>query len=217
MREQHDATCSFGYDYIAGQHDPADGNRQLVACSGKVLGIHVHAAARQRALLPETFRVRARSVPSCIRVAYAGSFAQPVYAGRVKNVWGLPAVVILTRRRPMTAKLAAALLAMGLAAPAAYGAGNTNANTTPANPTSATERTKDFVEDSVITAKVKAEFAKDKDVSAMNIKVVTDKNGVVTLSGTAKKEAEARRAVAIARNTKGVSSVNNEIKVAGAR
>lgn len=118
----------------------------------------------------------------------------------------------------MTTKMAAALLAMGvLAAPTAYGAGNTYANTTTANPSSATEQAKDYVEDSVITAKIKAEFAKDKDVSALDIKVVTDKNGVVTLSGTAKKEAEARRAVAIARNTKGVSSVHNQIKVAGTR
>jgi hyperosmotically inducible periplasmic protein len=39
----------------------------------------------------------------------------------------------------------------------------------------------------VITTKIKAEFAKDKQVSAMNIKVDTDK-GVVKLTGNAKEQ-----------------------------
>ena len=67
--------------------------------------------------------------------------------------------------------------------------------------------------DSVITTKVKAEFAKDKTVSATHVKVDTDSNGVVTLSGTAKSKAEADKAVSIAKSTKGVTSVNNEIVV----
>lgn len=72
---------------------------------------------------------------------------------------------------------------------------------------------KDFVKDSVITAKIKAEYAKDKEVSAMSIKVDTDDKGVVTLSGNAKTKAEADKAVMIARVTKGVTSVKNEIQV----
>lgn len=67
--------------------------------------------------------------------------------------------------------------------------------------------------DSVITTKVKAEFAKDKAVSATHIKVDTDSNGLVTLSGTAKSQAEADKAVTIAKNTKGVTSVKNDIVV----
>jgi len=67
--------------------------------------------------------------------------------------------------------------------------------------------------DSVITTKVKAEFAKDKEVSATHVKVDTDANGVVTLSGTAKSKAEAEKAVTIAKNTKGVTSVKNDIVV----
>ena len=78
---------------------------------------------------------------------------------------------------------------------------------------SVTERAKESVRDAVITTKIKAEFAKDKDVSALNIKVDTDDKGVVTLSGNAKSKAEADKAVKIARDTKGVSSVKNEIKV----
>ena len=69
--------------------------------------------------------------------------------------------------------------------------------------------------DSVITTKIKTEMAKDKQVSAMNIKVVTDDKGVVTLSGNAKRKAEADQAVKIARDTKGVTSVKSDILVRG--
>ena len=46
----------------------------------------------------------------------------------------------------------------------------------------------------------------------MNIKVDTDK-GVVTLSGNAKSKDEAEKAASIAKNTKGVVSVKNNIQV----
>ena len=72
---------------------------------------------------------------------------------------------------------------------------------------------KAFVKDSVITSKIKAEMAKTKGVSAMHIKVDTDTNGVVTLSGTAKSQDEVDKAVAIARGVRGVASVDNNIKV----
>ena len=68
--------------------------------------------------------------------------------------------------------------------------------------------------DSVITTKVKAEFAKDKTVSATAIKVDTDSNGLVELSGTAKSKAEAEKAVAITKSVKGVTSVKDKIVVA---
>ncbi len=67
--------------------------------------------------------------------------------------------------------------------------------------------------DSVITTKVKAEFAKDKAVHATTVKVDTDANGVVTLSGTAKTKAEAEKAEAIAKGVKGVTSVKNDITI----
>ncbi len=77
---------------------------------------------------------------------------------------------------------------------------------------SKTESAKEVVADSVITTKIKAEFANDKQVSAMNIKVDTDK-GVVKLSGNAKSKDEADKAASIAKNTKGVVSVKNDIQV----
>jgi len=78
---------------------------------------------------------------------------------------------------------------------------------------STTQTVKDSVADSVITTKIKAEFAKDKQVSAMNIKVETDDKGAVTLSGDAKSMSEANQAVKLARDTKGVTSVKNDIMV----
>jgi osmotically-inducible protein OsmY len=77
---------------------------------------------------------------------------------------------------------------------------------------SKTESAKEVVSDSVITTKIKAEFANDKQVSAMNIKVDTDK-GMVKLSGNAKSKDEADKAASIAKNTKGVVSVKNDIQV----
>jgi osmotically-inducible protein OsmY len=75
------------------------------------------------------------------------------------------------------------------------------------------ESIKENVSDAVITTKIKTEYAKDKDVSAMKIRVDTDDKGIVTLSGNAKSQAEADKAVRIARDTKGVTSVKDEIKV----
>lgn len=68
------------------------------------------------------------------------------------------------------------------------------------------------VDDTVITTKVKAAYAKDKTVSALNTEVNTV-NGVVTLTGTAKSKAEADQAVALARRVQGVKSVQNDIKI----
>jgi len=77
---------------------------------------------------------------------------------------------------------------------------------------SKTESAKEVIDDSMITTKIKAEFAKDKQVSAMSIKVDTDK-GVVKLSGNAKSKDESDKAASIAKNTKGVVSVKNDIQV----
>jgi hyperosmotically inducible protein len=65
------------------------------------------------------------------------------------------------------------------------------------------------VSDTVITTKVKALLAKDKQTSALNKTV----DGVVTLGGSAKSKQEASRAVSIAKRVKGVKSVTNDIAV----
>lgn len=71
---------------------------------------------------------------------------------------------------------------------------------------------KRVVTDSVITTRVKAKYAVDETVKATKIKVDT-KQGVVTLSGNAMSKMEADRAVAMARETDGVNSVVNNIRV----
>ena len=70
-----------------------------------------------------------------------------------------------------------------------------------------------FVKDSVITTKIKTKLAAEHLGSAKHIKVNTDRNGVVWLSGTANSQEEVNQAVTIARNTEGVKSVKNELKV----
>ena len=76
-----------------------------------------------------------------------------------------------------------------------------------------TQSIKEGASDATITTKVKAAYAKDKDVSMMNIKVDTDYKGVVTLSGNAKSQMEADKAVTLAKNVSGVTSVTSNIKV----
>jgi len=72
---------------------------------------------------------------------------------------------------------------------------------------------KTLVKDTVITAKIKADMAKDTKVAARHIEVDTDHKGMVTLSGYASSRDEADRAVSIARTTKGVVSVEDNIKI----
>jgi hyperosmotically inducible protein len=70
-----------------------------------------------------------------------------------------------------------------------------------------------WVKDSAITVQIKAEYAKDKQVSVKRIHVNTDANGFVQLTGNARSHAEARKAGEIAKNITGVVSVDNRIKI----
>ena len=76
-----------------------------------------------------------------------------------------------------------------------------------------TAKTKEYVKDSVITTKVKAELAAAKLSSLVKIQVDTDNAGAVTLSGTAATQTAKDKAVSIAQAVKGVMSVDNQIKV----
>jgi len=69
-----------------------------------------------------------------------------------------------------------------------------------------------YVDDASITTAVKAKFVEDKTVDAGAIKVET-LHGTVALSGFAKSPAEKAKAEYIARNTKGVREVRNNIIV----
>jgi len=67
----------------------------------------------------------------------------------------------------------------------------------------------DALSDTAITGKVKSKLAMDKMTDATNIGVETN-NGIVTLSGSAKTETEATKAIEIAESTDGVKSVNTD-------
>jgi hyperosmotically inducible periplasmic protein len=68
------------------------------------------------------------------------------------------------------------------------------------------------IDDVAVTNAIRAEFARDKLVSAREISVET-KEGIVTLTGKVRTKAEADRAVAIAKDRKNVIRVENRIEV----
>ena len=68
------------------------------------------------------------------------------------------------------------------------------------------------IDDITITATVSTGLAKDPDLSAIKINVDT-KDGVVTLNGPAPTAAAKDKATDIARQVKGVTSVNNQLVV----
>lgn len=78
--------------------------------------------------------------------------------------------------------------------------------------TSSKEGTGEYIDDSVITAKVKASLVNDPTVKASEINVETFK-GTVQLSGFVAQPEDASRAVEIARGVKGVTSVKNDVRV----
>jgi osmotically-inducible protein OsmY len=76
-------------------------------------------------------------------------------------------------------------------------------------PTSTREGTGEYVDDTVITTKVKAAYAADPTVKATQVQVETFK-GTVQLSGFVDSRESAQRAVDLARGIKGVKSVKND-------
>lgn len=68
------------------------------------------------------------------------------------------------------------------------------------------------IDDLTITATVSTGLAKDPDLSAIKINVDT-KDGVVTLNGPAPSAAAKDKATEIAKQVKGVTSVNNQLMV----
>lgn len=69
-----------------------------------------------------------------------------------------------------------------------------------------------YVDDKTITAAIKAKLIEDKTTGGLSINVDT-LNGAVSLGGFAKSQAEKDQAGAIARSTKGVREVHNNLIV----
>jgi osmotically-inducible protein OsmY len=78
--------------------------------------------------------------------------------------------------------------------------------------TSTKEGTGEYVDDSVITAKVKSAIYNDPTLKVNEINVETFK-GVVQLSGFVKSQAEVTQAAQVARGVAGVKSVKNDIRI----
>ncbi|MDQ1830552.1 BON domain-containing protein [Massilia scottii] len=78
--------------------------------------------------------------------------------------------------------------------------------------TATKEGTGEFIDDTVITAKVKASIFNDPTLKASEINVETFK-GDVQLSGFVADPADAAKAADVARGVKGVVSVKNDVRV----
>jgi osmotically-inducible protein OsmY len=78
--------------------------------------------------------------------------------------------------------------------------------------TAKTEGTGEYVDDTVITSKVKAAILKEPNLKSAEINVETFK-GVVQLSGFVSNQSSANTAVALANNVSGVKSVKNDMRL----
>ena len=79
-------------------------------------------------------------------------------------------------------------------------------------PSAQHEGTGEYVDDSVITGKVKAEIFKEDTLKSAEINVETFK-GVVQLSGFVNSQTDINRAAELARSVPGVVSVKNDMRV----
>lgn len=78
--------------------------------------------------------------------------------------------------------------------------------------TSKQEGTGEYIDDSVITTKVKAAIFNEPSLKSTEINVETFK-GVVQLSGFVSSSTAENKAVALARSVKGVTSVKNDMRI----
>jgi len=78
--------------------------------------------------------------------------------------------------------------------------------------TSKSEGTGEYVDDAVLTTKVKAAIFNEPGLKSTEINVETYK-GVVQLSGFVNSQADINKAVDVARSVKGVVSVKNNMKL----
>ncbi len=78
--------------------------------------------------------------------------------------------------------------------------------------TSTREGTGEYVDDSVITTKVKAALFNEPNLKSAQINVETYR-GVVQLSGFVSSQANIYKAAEVARNVKGVTNVRNDMRL----
>ena len=76
----------------------------------------------------------------------------------------------------------------------------------------AADATRRAIEDGALTSKIKAKMALDDTVKALSLDVDT-RAGVVTLTGMVRSEGERQRALALARETEGVTQVVDRLQL----
>ncbi|PSJ16136.1 BON domain-containing protein [Nitrosomonas supralitoralis] len=69
----------------------------------------------------------------------------------------------------------------------------------------------EFVKDSAITTQIKAKILTSKDIDSLHIKVDTDNDGIVVLTGAVKSTAEKDKVHNIAHSVDGVRKVLNRL------
>jgi hyperosmotically inducible periplasmic protein len=103
-------------------------------------------------------------------------------------------------------------IAIATAIATAVSAGAVFAQTEPEEETRTSNDATEVVTDAWITSKVKADLLAADEVSGTAINVDT-KDGMVTLNGNVKSQAEADKAVARAKKIEGVKQVTSKLKV----
>lgn len=121
-------------------------------------------------------------------------------------------------RRKNTSKLLALFLGSAMISASAYADNSTTdsaksvANSAGQAVDSSMNKVGDFMDDSTITARVKAALIDDKSIRSTDISVKTE-NKAVTLSGSVESTEQKEQAVKIAKEVKGVSTVNDKLSV----
>ncbi|WP_416374506.1 molecular chaperone OsmY [Kluyvera georgiana] len=115
------------------------------------------------------------------------------------------------KKLTMSKTLLAVMLTSAVATGSVY-AETTTMDKAQASAESAGNKVGNFMDDSTITAKVKAALLDNESIKSTDISVKTDKK-VVTLSGFVQSQAQAEAAVAAAKTVEGVASVSDKLHV----
>ena len=109
----------------------------------------------------------------------------------------------MTKTKLIARLMAAAAIASAAVAPQVFAADEVNKTAQKAGA---------YIDDSVVTAKVKAAFVEDKQISALKINVTT-KAGVVTLKGSVPSAEIGQHALQVAAGIEGVKDVKSDLTV----
>ena len=115
------------------------------------------------------------------------------------------------KKMAMSKTLLAVMLTSAVATGSVY-AETTTMDKAQASAESTGNKVGSFMDDSAITAKVKAALVDNDSIKSTDISVKTDKK-VVTLSGFVQSQSQAEAAVAAAKAVEGVSSVSDKLHV----